>query len=264
MEAKLKAEIKTAVKQAIKKFFKTKENKELKTFHILDILFTKERRIRSLIGGLETSLGIVWEAIAKILARSNDFEIVEKKLLRPDPFPPKLQKELDQLITLREGNSFISTQECINRLKNSVRESNLDNLNFSKPPSGTGVDIYLLKNNIEYAFDVKATQPNMGDFKRFNKQLLEWYSYRFAENPDADFFARIAVPFNPYKKNWYEQKKAGIEQCLDKSTDICICNEFWDFCSGEKNTWEEIIQIFQELHQEGFNKEFDDIFEGKN
>ena len=80
MEAKLKAEIKISVKLAIKKFFKTKENKELKTFHILDILFTKERRIRSLIGGLETSLGIVWEAIAKILARSNGFEIVEKKI----------------------------------------------------------------------------------------------------------------------------------------------------------------------------------------
>ncbi|MGI0479905.1 TdeIII family type II restriction endonuclease [Geminocystis sp. CENA526] len=260
MEQKLKEKLKESIKIAIRKFF---NNKEVKTSHILDILFPKERRIRSLIGGLETSMGIVWEAIAKTLAEENGYEIIQTKILSPEPFPPKLRQELDSLITQRE-NKFISTDICIEKLKKVALELNSTNLKFTKPASGTGVDIYFLKNGIEYVFDTKTTQPNQGDFKKFNKQLLEWYCYRFAKNPEANLVAKIAIPFNPYQKNWYEQNKSKIKHFLDIQKDIWVGNEFWDFCSGQTNTWEIIEDIFHELQEEGFNKEFNDIFEGKS
>ncbi|MFN7503737.1 MAG: TdeIII family type II restriction endonuclease, partial [Dolichospermum sp.] len=64
----------------------------------------------------------------------------------------------------------------------------------------------------EYIFDIKTTQSNQGDFKKFNKQMLEWYAYRLAKHPDANLEARIAIPFNPFKKSWYEEKKSMLQQ----------------------------------------------------
>ncbi len=257
MDQVIKNQIKESLKKAIKDFFK---NKEIKTFHVLDYIFPKERRIRSLIGGLETSMGLVWETIAKILAESNGFEIVSEKILSPEPFPPSLRNELDMLIAVREKDG-ITTLECIKRLKNAANNSNLNNLKFSKPPTGTGVDLHLRKGEIEYVFDVKTTQPNVANFKSFNKQLLEWYAYRFAKDPNAKLEARIAIPFNPFKKNWYEKQQSKIKKCLDIERDLFVENEFWDFCSGQSNTWEQIRELFIELGEENFSQEFQDVFE---
>ena len=47
---------------------------------VLDYIFPKERRIRAIIGGLETSLGTkLWEQLAKLLASENGFEVLDEK-----------------------------------------------------------------------------------------------------------------------------------------------------------------------------------------
>ena len=73
----LKKEIKVAIKDSVEAFFL---GKEVKVVHPLDLIFPKERRIRSLIGGLETSLGTrVWEPIAKTLAKNNGYTVLNEK-----------------------------------------------------------------------------------------------------------------------------------------------------------------------------------------
>ena len=63
--------IKLTVSKSIMSFF---QNKEVKVSHPLDLIFPRERQIRSLIGGLETSLGTqVWEPLAKMFAKNNGF-----------------------------------------------------------------------------------------------------------------------------------------------------------------------------------------------
>ena len=48
---------------------------------VLDYIFPKERRIRAIIGGLETSLGTkLWEQLAKLLASENGFEVLDEKI----------------------------------------------------------------------------------------------------------------------------------------------------------------------------------------
>ena len=70
-----KDEIKHTISKSIESFFL---NKKVTVSHPLDLIFPKERRIRSLIGGLETSLGTkVWEPLAKMFAQNNE----NKKLL---------------------------------------------------------------------------------------------------------------------------------------------------------------------------------------
>lgn len=110
-------------------------------------------------------------------------------------------------------------------------------------------------------FDIKTTQSNQGDFKKLNKQMLEWYAYRLVKNPDAKLEGRIAIPFNPYKKYWYEEKKSMLlASPLDVKRDIWVDNEFWDFCSGHKNTFEDLQSLFIKLGKENFAAEFYDIF----
>lgn len=85
MDENIKLRIKENLKKSIRQFFK---NKQVKSYQILDEIFPNERRIRSLIGGLETSLGTTfWEPISKTLAEINGFEIIKEKILIPNPFP---------------------------------------------------------------------------------------------------------------------------------------------------------------------------------
>ena len=115
----------------------------------------------------------------------NGFEIINEKILRPNPFPGELASELAILISLRENRAtWVSTKECVKRLREVCRKIKRDsNVQYVPPPAGTGVDIRLKKNGREYAFDTKTVQPNLGGIKGFNKQLLEWYAYMLCKDP---------------------------------------------------------------------------------
>jgi len=266
MDEYLKERIKENLKISIRKFFK---NKKIKNYQILDDIFPNERRIRSLIGGLETSLGTTfWEPVAKTLAETNGFEIITEKILIPIEFPEALQNELDKLIKEREkkpNNTKVSTIECIERLTRAAAKISSQDIaayTYKSPPSGTGVDIHLFKDGIEYLFDIKTAQSNLGDFQsRFNKQMLQWYAYRLAKKTNAKLEARIVIPFNPFPKSWYEVQKSKLSSSpLDIAQDIWVENEFWDFCSGKQNTFEQLKALFVELGQENFAAEFNDLF----
>lgn len=255
IDKKLKSKIKKKIEESIKKFF---ENKKVRVKHVLDKIFPVERRVRSLIGGLETSLGTtVWEPIAKLLAKENGFIIKEEGLLMPKPF--LLNTDVADLKKLREDKQTkISMVECVKQLRGKAKNINRANLSYEKPPPGKGIDLYLIKNGTEYVFDIKTNQINQGDGLKLNLQLLEWYAYKLTEDPDAQIEARIAFPFNPYKGDWWEHNGSRAYP-LEKGKDAWVENEFWDFCSGQKNTWAEILNLFDELGKENFGQQFSDV-----
>ena len=62
MNPELRLKLKKVIESSIKSYFLNKSKKGISTSNILDDLFPQERRIRSLIGGLETSMGtVVWQ-----------------------------------------------------------------------------------------------------------------------------------------------------------------------------------------------------------
>lgn len=263
MNPELRLKLKKVIQDSIRSYFLKKSRKGISKSNILDKLFPQERRIRSLIGGLETSMGtVVWQEIAKELARNNGFEVIESnKLLQPDPFPIKLKDTVNSLIDSRTRGTFISTQECVNRLREALINVNSSDLNFVPvEKKGYGVDVYLKKDGVEYLFDVKSPQSNVGDFPRYCTQLLDWYSYRFSQDSSVEINARIAFTFNQDKKDWYEQAKSKIATNLDPKMDIFVENEFWDFCSGYTETSKTFTELFEELRNENFHDQFHDIF----
>ncbi|MDP3093145.1 MAG: TdeIII family type II restriction endonuclease [bacterium] len=257
MDNKLREEIKQNLKQSLRKYV---TNFSCDNIQPLDLLIPKERKIRSVVGGLETSMGTtVWQPIAKTLAKNNGFKVIEGKILKPDPFPKELATELATITTLRENKgTWISVQECAKRLKKICEHLSKIGIQYIAPAPGTGVDIYFSKEGTEYAYDIKTVQPNLGSIKSFNKQILEWYAYRIFKDPEVTIECKIAYPYNPYHDDFWihPPNNQGV---LEPGVDAVVENQFWDFISGLNNTYQQITSIFLELNKEGFGKELSEL-----
>ena len=257
MDLQLKAQIKENLETSLQKFFR---NKEVKHSHLLDLLFPHERRIRSLVGGLETSLGvIICKPIAEVLAKANGFLVEDKDLLMPNPFPELLFQEVEQVKQSFKNNTIIPTEEYVNRLKEFALKSERENVNYVNSAAKKTVDLYLSKDGKEYAFDLKSVQINKRSGIDFKLQLIDWYSYRFCQDPAVNFTAKIVFPVNPYKVDWWKRQGEKAYP-LEKGKDAWVQDEFWDFCSGKTDTWAEIIEILDELGKENFGEQFKEIF----
>ena len=249
--------VREEIKQSLRKsLYRHVSRFKYKNIQPLDLLIPKERKIRSLVGGLETSMGTtVWEPIAKTLAKNNGFEVITEKILMPKPFPQRLRDELDALITLREDKlMWVPISKCIERLKAVSQSVDKSGVEYVKPASGTGVDIRLKKEGKEYAFDTKTVQPNIGSIKSFNKQILEWYAYAICKNPSIELECKIAYPYNPHTDDFWSYTP-HTSLVLKPHEDAVVEDEFWDFLSGETDTYKNILNIFSELATEGFGDE---------
>lgn len=260
MDEQLRLKLKDVIKTSLENYIR---NWTPSSYHPLDALIPTERKIRSIVGGLETSMGTrVWEPIAKVLASSNGFEVLTDKLRRPAPMPPLLQAKLDYLMTARENkDTWVDRYEVIRELKetaNSISNEDRAGIEYVAPASGSGVDIFLKKYDNYYAFDTKTVQPNVGDIKKFNKQILEWYAYAIFRDPNVDFSGQIAYPYNPWNTNFWD-KDIHKNGALKPSEDALVEDEFWDFVSGLTGTFQQIMSIFEELEDEGLGDELSKI-----
>ena len=260
MDEQLRLKLKDVIKTSLENYVR---NWTPSSYHPLDALIPTERKIRSIVGGLETSMGTrVWEPIAKVLASSNGFEVITEKLKRPAPMPPLLQAKLDYLITARESKAtWLDRTEVIGELKetvSSITDDERAGIEYVAPASGSGVDIFLKKDNKYYAFDTKTVQPNVGDIKKFNKQILEWYTYAIFKDPNVDFSGQIAYPYNPWSTDFWS-KDTHKNGALKPKEDALVEDEFWDFISGLTGTFGQIMGIFEELEDEGLGDELSEL-----
>lgn len=232
-------------------FAKAKANKK-SNFQILDLLIPKERKIRSIVGGLETSLGTtLWEPLARALASKNGFKVIRKKLQSPVNIPANLANALNSILADRKGTSSIydanSSHNEIKRVCQSFINSPITG--FENAPKGYGVDIWLKKDNIDYIFDTKTVQPNVGGYTKLMEQVLTWYAYYYSKNPTGNVVARIIFPYNPYQNYSFWEKTVGKGFPLEPQEEAWVQDEFWDFCSGLDGTFSLIEESFIEIRE---------------
>ncbi|MDC7233906.1 MAG: TdeIII family type II restriction endonuclease, partial [Spirochaetales bacterium] len=203
--------IKETVKKSIISYTKKQKNKKRK-FQVLDLIIPKEREIRSIVGGLETSLGkTLWEPLAKSLASKNGFEVIESDLKCPNNMPSRLNNTLQNIIEDRiSDNPTYDATQSHDELKK-VCQYFINNPidSFTKAPRGFGVDICLKKDSVNYFFDTKTVQPNIGRLTTCMKQILNWYSYFYSKEPEGTAYARIVFPYNPYQSANFWDKVIG-------------------------------------------------------
>jgi len=246
---KTKEIIKKTVKKSIIDFAEKSLNKKPK-FQILDLIIPKERKIRSIVGGLETSLGTtLWEPLAKALALENGFEVIAQNLECPVNMPSNLSNTLQTILDERKRNSgvydAISSHSEIVRVCQSFLKRPIDT--FESAPRGFGIDIWLKKDNVNYFFDTKTVQPNIGQYSKFVEQILNWYSFFYSRFPDQKAQARIVFPYNPHQDIFWN-KTMGKGKPLERDNEGWVENQFWDFCSGLDDTYSIIVETFKELN----------------
>lgn len=222
--------------------------KKTPKFQILDLIIPKERKIRSVVGGLETALGTtLWEPLAKNLARQNGFEIVNENLKQPANMPASLESTLQIIKERRKSkDQAYHAIACHNQLKKICGSLARPIQDFIDAPPGFGVDIWLRKGGVNYFFDTKTVQPNVGDYTRYFEQIINWYAFFYSRYPSGSAQSRIVFPYNPYNEDFWK-KTVGNGWPLEPGTEGWVENEFWDFCSGLENTFEIITQAFNEI-----------------
>lgn len=222
-------------------------------FQILDLLIPRERKIRSIVGGLETSLGTtLWEPLAKSLAAENDFEVVDSNLEAPANMPSNLNNTLQTIIDERKRLApGYNADSCHNEIKR-VCQGFVSRpiTDFESAPRGKGVDIWLKKDHINYFFDTKTVQPNLAKLTDCMTQVLYWYAYFYSRYPQQNAVARIVFPYNPHDGDFWE-KTIGKGKPLERDNEAWVQNQFWDFCSGLEGTYEIILESFNELRESG-------------
>lgn len=245
--------IKTTVSQSIKDFAKRSLSKKPK-FQILDLIIPKERKIRSIVGGLETSLGTtLWEPLAKVLASKNGFLVVDEKLQCPTNMPSSLNNALQSIIDDRKKDGGVydalSSHQEIKKICQAFIARPIES--FENPPKGRGVDVWLKKDGINYFFDTKTVQPNLSSLTGCLEQVLNWYAYYYSKSPEGRAQSRIVFPYNPSPEKSFWDGVMGKGKPLEADNEAWVENQFWDFCSGLNNTYGIITEAFTELRESG-------------
>lgn len=245
--------VRETVVRSISNYIRNRRN-VTPNFQILDLIIPTERKIRSVVGGMETSLGTtLWEPLAKAIATSNGFEVVHGNLHAPANMPAMLQNTVQMLIDGRNNkNPTYSAQYCHDRIKEVCQNFLITPINdFIPAPKGYGVDIWLAKDGVNYFFDTKTVQSNVGGYSRCFIQVLNWYAYFYSKFPNGNASARIVFPYNPYGEENFWSRTIGKGWPLEPNNEGWVQNDFWDFCSGLDSTYSLIYQAFISISETG-------------
>lgn len=224
------------------------------SFQVLDLIIPIERKIRSIVGGMETSMGTtLWEPLAKNLARLNGFEVINQNITKPAIMPANLQNTLQIVIEGRNNRDQVySSVYCHDRIKE-ICQTFINNPipSFVPAPKGFGVDVWLRKDGINYFFDTKTVQPNIGNLSKYFEQLINWYAFFYSQNPTDNAQSRIVFPYNPYGEIDFWLKTKGFGFPLERDNEGWVENQFWNFCSGIPDTYQIIHSAFVSISESG-------------
>lgn len=107
------------------------------------------------------------------------------------------------------------------------------------------IDLFLeAEDGTEYYFDLKTAKPNVDEIVGFKRKMLEWVAIQGAISPNNKIYTGLAIPYNPYEPQPYD--RWTFQGMFDLPNEIKVAEEFWDFLGG-KNTYEELLQIFEDV-----------------
>lgn len=238
------------LKHALFRYFYKGDLPNTKQFP-LDALFEAERRSYSVLHGLTTSLGTgLWQTLAKRIATEcGGFEACDPAEIQQPKRNEKLEKIVDSWIAKRnEDHASIELEDYIKELKGAFPQPAAKNVTFERLQKSLGADLLLRKGQQEWAIESKTCQINAGGGREFSEKLMRWYAYRyFQKGSQHNFTARLAIPYNPYQGDWFEEQAGRIHPLTE--CDIWVESAYWDFLSDGKNTWQKIQGGFQKVSQ---------------
>lgn len=114
-------------------------------------------------------------------------------------------------------------------------------------------DLFVLKKDTEYYFEIKTVKPNIDVFAKTKEKLLQWRAMRYSVDKHVKVKAYICIPYNPEAPKPYS--RWTLQGLYDLKKEVLVAEEFWDFLGG-KGTYEELLDIFEQTGIE-LRKEID-------
>lgn len=213
---------------------------DLKPFHeslIPDGLLTIAEFERS----FSTRLGTTFEECARLIATS-----VHKKAERcykvKGVVTPKAIKYIEEILS-KIGNGGMK-----------VRYSDLVEKVVKLTGIGPGIercsiaDLYIeTKLGEELFFEIKSPKPNKGQCLEATGRLLQIQAITYSKYPKVKTF--YATAYNPYGLSKSDYNHNLVLEYMDIKQEVLIGKEFWDKIGG-KGTYEDLLQIYQEVGKE--------------
>ena len=199
-------------------------------------LIQDSRRVASysFIHSIATSLGMsIYEEVSRILVEDSCEECFRKY-------------DLGSVLS-KEQKSVID--DIIRELRNNERPPDYEKdmgliLNASskggkQQKEGRIADFYMLREGVEYFFEIKTVKPNIDTFTKSKTKLLEWIARR--RKPIRTI---LAFPYNPYFPKPY--KRFTEQNLMQMGVDFLVGEDYWDFLSGE-NTFSDLLNVFDDV-----------------
>ena len=188
----------------------------------------------SFIHSLATMLGMsIYEKIAKIIASSN-YDKVETGYDVTGEISNEENKIISKILQeIKNGTRRVNKEEEVKEILN------------CRPQKGRKIkiraDLFLKKGNEEYYIEIKTAKPNIDVFTKSKQKLLEWIALRKKKVNTI-----LAIPYNPYYPEPYS--RFTMQGYLDDK-EIYVAEKFWGLL-GDEGTYEEILDIFDEIGKE--------------
>lgn len=241
-------------KEQIKQLLSSKiENKlrkygrETTSMPFLSRLIQDDEKIAaySFIHSIATTLGMsIYEDVSVILASENS-EAAFRNYGVGGVISREQKSTIASIITeLRNGERNADIDKEIEE----VLTASFANGTFQK--AGNIADFYMLRDGVEYFFEIKTVKPNIDVFKESKLKLLEWIARK---RKKVKVF--LAFPYNPYHPEPYSRfTETGM---MNPPKDFLVGDEYWDLIGGV-NTFQSLLDTFDEV-----GKEFKDQLKAK-
>ncbi|MCK4859694.1 MAG: TdeIII family type II restriction endonuclease [Candidatus Omnitrophica bacterium] len=200
----------------------------------------------SFIHSLATTLGMsIYEQISKIIAKADYDEV-------------KVGYDVEGYINDEENAKITKIlQEVKNGSRTANKNEEIQEILSCSPDGGRKikirVDLFLKKGDVEYYIEIKTAKPNIDVFAKSKQKLLEWVALRKKRVNTI-----LAIPYNPYYPEPYN--RFTMQGYLDEKEDLFVADKFWDLIGG-KGTYQEVLNIFDEIGKEFKEKIQDKIKE---
>ncbi len=219
------------------KFQNYKPETEYMPFHYR--LLGKDRMaLYSFIQSLNTTFGIsIYEPVAIGLAQGRFKKAISQ--VRPYNFvSDEVYKQIQIIINdLTTANRTPNKNVEVEEIRAVCKQGKLNKVRL------TNIDIWLESYDEKlFLIDMKTVKPNIGDFQKYKRTLLEWTAVTLTENPSVDVNTIIGIPYNPYEPKPYA--RWTMRGMLDVEKEVLVAEELWDFIGGE-GTYLDLLDAFE-------------------
>ncbi|OGJ55458.1 hypothetical protein A3D88_04330 [Candidatus Peribacteria bacterium RIFCSPHIGHO2_02_FULL_52_16] len=203
-------------------------------------------RISSWIHGLNTSMGSFFETVGNKLSggKKRSFKNKNKTSLKVSTSQKQTIKNIWD--DLKSGSADPNPKKEMSRIMKS-RSSKM------QKASDFTVDVFIEREKEIIAVEMKSVRPNKGESGGEKAKILEAKTALQNAFPKKKIIYITGYPFDPtsetptgYDKDRFMAYLIGGKNYY-ANEEFMIGSELWDFLSGEKNTFEKILKIIEEV-----------------